>query len=111
MRNFKIGFSLGPLLSIKEIILIARYADEAGGVDSIWIPESWGRESFSTLGAISQVTRKLRLGQLDNKRIFQNPGNHSHGCSNPRQTFEQQDNNWARNKYTRVSYRLAWHGI
>ena len=62
MRNFKIGFSLGPLLSIKEIILIARYADEAGGVDSIWIPESWGRESFSTLGAISQVTRKLRLG-------------------------------------------------
>jgi alkanesulfonate monooxygenase SsuD/methylene tetrahydromethanopterin reductase-like flavin-dependent oxidoreductase (luciferase family) len=31
-------------------------------VDSIWVPESWGRESFATLGAISQITSKVKLG-------------------------------------------------
>lgn len=62
MTNFKIGYSLGPLLSMDEVLAIAKHADEAGGVDSIWIPESWGRETFSTLGAVSQVTRKLKLG-------------------------------------------------
>ena len=31
-------------------------------VDSIWIPESWGREAFSSLGAMSQVTKNVKLG-------------------------------------------------
>ncbi len=31
-------------------------------VDSLWVPESWGRESFGTLGALSQITNKVRLG-------------------------------------------------
>jgi 5,10-methylenetetrahydromethanopterin reductase len=62
MRDFKIGYSLGPLLSMDEVLVIAKHADNAGGVDSIWIPESWGRDTFSTLGAISQVTRKIQLG-------------------------------------------------
>ncbi|MDQ3967775.1 MAG: LLM class flavin-dependent oxidoreductase [Thermoproteota archaeon] len=58
----KLGYSLGPLLSMREILLCAKMADQQENVDSIWVPESWGRESFATLGAISQVTKKVRLG-------------------------------------------------
>lgn len=57
----KIGYSLGPLLSMQEVLGCARLADSAN-VDSVWVPESWGRESFSTLGAVAQVTKKVRLG-------------------------------------------------
>jgi len=62
MKNFKIGFSLGPLLSLDEVLAIAKLADQSGLVDSIWVPESWGRDTFSTLAAISQITRNVRLG-------------------------------------------------
>lgn len=58
----KLGYSLGPLLSMREILLCARMADQQENVDSLWVPESWGRESFATLGAMSQVTKKVRLG-------------------------------------------------
>ncbi|MDQ3948541.1 MAG: LLM class flavin-dependent oxidoreductase [Thermoproteota archaeon] len=58
----KLGYSLGPLLSMKEVLLCAKMADQQESVDSLWVPESWGRESFSTLGAISQITKKVRLG-------------------------------------------------
>lgn len=62
MRVQKLGYSLGPLLSMREILLCAKMADLQENVDSLWVPESWGRESFATLGAISQVTRKVSLG-------------------------------------------------
>jgi 5,10-methylenetetrahydromethanopterin reductase len=62
MRVQKLGYSLGPLLSMREILLCAKMADQQENVDSLWVPESWGRESFATLGAISQVTRKVNLG-------------------------------------------------
>lgn len=62
MRVQKLGYSLGPLLSTREILLCAKMADQQENVDSLWVPESWGRESFATLGAISQVTRKVSLG-------------------------------------------------
>jgi 5,10-methylenetetrahydromethanopterin reductase len=58
----KVGVSLGPLLSSDELVSCARLADASPIVDSIWIPESWGRESFATLGALSQITTKVRLG-------------------------------------------------
>lgn len=58
----RIGYSLGPLLSMCEILLCAKMADQQQNVDSLWVPESWGRESFATLGAMSQVTKKVRLG-------------------------------------------------
>ncbi|MDQ3851355.1 MAG: LLM class flavin-dependent oxidoreductase [Thermoproteota archaeon] len=45
-----------------EILLCAKIADQQENVDSLWVPESWGRESFSTLGAMSQITKKVRLG-------------------------------------------------
>lgn len=58
----RVGFSLGPLLSAQEVLKCARLADEKENVDSVWVPESWGRESFATLGAISQITKRVRLG-------------------------------------------------
>lgn len=61
-QGAKIGYSLGPLLSMNEVLAAARLADQAPSTHSIWIPESWGRESFSTLGAASQVTSRCQLG-------------------------------------------------
>ncbi len=58
----KIGFSLGPLLSTDDLLRCAKMADQHQNIDSLWIPESWGRESFSSLGAISQITKSVRLG-------------------------------------------------
>jgi 5,10-methylenetetrahydromethanopterin reductase len=58
----RLGYSLGPLLSMNEILRCAKMADQQENVDSLWVPESWGRESFSTLGAMSQITKKVRLG-------------------------------------------------
>jgi len=62
MTAKKIGYSLGPLLSMREVLACAKMADSHQSVDSLWVPESWGRESFATLGAMSQVTKKVRLG-------------------------------------------------
>jgi 5,10-methylenetetrahydromethanopterin reductase len=62
MNLERIGFSFGPLLSLNEVIACAKIADQHRIVDSIWVPESWGRESFATLGALSQVTKRVRLG-------------------------------------------------
>jgi 5,10-methylenetetrahydromethanopterin reductase len=62
MTTHKIGYSLGPLLSMQEVLACAREADSHQNVDSLWVPESWGRESFATLGAVSQVTKRVRLG-------------------------------------------------
>jgi probable F420-dependent oxidoreductase len=56
----RVGFSLGPLLSMDEVVKCAALAD--GRADSVWVPESWGRESFATLGAVAQATKKVRLG-------------------------------------------------
>ncbi|HEY1247672.1 MAG TPA: LLM class flavin-dependent oxidoreductase [Nitrososphaera sp.] len=47
---------------MNEAIACAKIADQNRIVDSIWVPESWGRESFATLGALSQVTKRVRLG-------------------------------------------------
>ncbi len=58
----KIGFSIGSLLNIKDSVKFASNIDKKDNVDSIWVPESWGKEAFSTLGAISQVTKNVKLG-------------------------------------------------
>ena len=58
----KIGYNIGTLLSIDQILKFAKKIEEKTTTDSLWVPESWGRESFSTLGAMSQITKKVRLG-------------------------------------------------
>src|SRR6185295_11167199 len=58
----KIGYSIGSLLELKEILEFASIVDKNENIHSIWAPESWGKEVFSTLGAISQVTNKVKIG-------------------------------------------------
>jgi 5,10-methylenetetrahydromethanopterin reductase len=58
----KIGFNPSSLFSTSEVIRFARLADRVPQAESIWIPESWGREAFTMLGAISQVTNRIKLG-------------------------------------------------
>jgi len=62
MTAIKIGYSLGSLLSMKDVLQFSKLADSSKEVDSVWIPESWGREGFATLGAISQLTSNVRIG-------------------------------------------------
>lgn len=58
---FKIGYNPGSLINTEQMLRFSKKADEQGA-HSIWIPESWGREAFSSLGAISQVTKEAKLG-------------------------------------------------
>lgn len=58
----RIGFNPSSLFSTPEVIRFAKFADNVQQADSIWIPESWGREAFSMIGAISQVTNRIKLG-------------------------------------------------
>jgi 5,10-methylenetetrahydromethanopterin reductase len=62
MQSVRIGYNPGSLLSMKEVLLFSKLADRTMDVDSLWVPESWGREAFSTLGAISQITNRVRIG-------------------------------------------------
>lgn len=61
MEINRIGYNIGTLLSIDSILRFARIVEEKQNVDSLWVPESWGREAFVSLGALSQVTKKVRL--------------------------------------------------
>jgi alkanesulfonate monooxygenase SsuD/methylene tetrahydromethanopterin reductase-like flavin-dependent oxidoreductase (luciferase family) len=58
----KIGYNIGTLLSIDSILKFAKQIEEKENTDSLWVPESWGREAFVSLGALSQVTKRVRLG-------------------------------------------------
>ena len=55
------SYSLGSLLSVREVIECARSL-AGSGADTVWIPETWGMECFSMLGAISQALPGPRLG-------------------------------------------------
>ena len=58
----KIGYNIGTLLSLESILGFAKKVEEKTNVHSLWVPESWGREAFVSLGALSQVTNKVKLG-------------------------------------------------
>ena len=47
--------------SAEELLSYARLADRLG-YDTIFVPESWSRDAFTTLGAIAAVTERVRLG-------------------------------------------------
>ncbi len=57
----RLGFSLGSLLSLDEIMecskVLSRY-----NPDSIWVPETWGMECCSVMSALSQITKKPKIG-------------------------------------------------
>lgn len=62
MSPIRVGYNPGSLLSMKEVLLFSKLADRNMNVDSLWVPESWGREAFATLGAVSQITNRVRIG-------------------------------------------------
>ncbi len=45
----------------EEILSYIRAADDLG-YDTIFVPEAWGRDAFTTLGWIAANTRRVRLG-------------------------------------------------
>src|SRR5574340_183094 len=57
----RIGFSLGSLLSINEVLECARILANYEA-DSIWIPETWGMECSSMLSAVAQMAEKPKIG-------------------------------------------------
>lgn len=58
----KIGLSIGTLLKPKQIIEFCSLVEKNSTINSIWVPESWGKEAFSTLGVISQITKYVNIG-------------------------------------------------
>ena len=58
----QIGYNPSSLFNTQDILEFARQLDFKPQVNSIWIPESWGREAFVMLGAIGAITRRIKLG-------------------------------------------------
>ena len=61
MIDVRLGFSLGSLLSVGEILECARVLKDHKP-DSIWVPETWGMECGMMLGAVSQIARTPKIG-------------------------------------------------
>ena len=57
----RIACSLGSLLSVEEVLQCTEIASKTG-IDSIWIPETWGMENFSMLGAVANNTKTQKIG-------------------------------------------------
>ncbi len=57
----RIACSLGSLLSINQILECSEILSKTS-VDTIWIPETWGMENFSMLSAVSNKTKKQKIG-------------------------------------------------
>ena len=57
----RIACSLGSLLSVEQVIECTKMISETK-IDSIWIPETWGMENFSMLGAASSETKTQKIG-------------------------------------------------
>ena len=57
----RIGYSLGSLLSINEVLECAEILSKTNA-DTIWIPETWGMENFAMLSAISSKTTTQKIG-------------------------------------------------
>lgn len=58
----QIGINPSSLFNTQDILEFAKLLDSRPQVNSIWIPESWGREAFVMLGAIASLTSKIKLG-------------------------------------------------
>lgn len=57
----RISYSLGSLLSIHEVIQCTKILSKTS-TDTIWIPETWGMENLSMLGAMAQISSTFNLG-------------------------------------------------
>ncbi|QLH02887.1 LLM class flavin-dependent oxidoreductase [Nitrosopumilus cobalaminigenes] len=57
----RVACSLGSLLTIDEVIQCSEIISNTK-IDTIWVPETWGMENFSMLGAVSAKTRTQKIG-------------------------------------------------
>ena len=57
----RIACSLGSLLSVDEVLQCTELVSKTK-IDSIWIPETWGMENFSMLGAVANNTNTQKIG-------------------------------------------------
>ena len=57
----RIACSLGSLLSVEQVLQCTKIISETE-IDSIWIPETWGMENFSMLGAVANMTKTQNIG-------------------------------------------------
>ncbi len=57
----RLACSLGSLLSVKEVLECSKTISNTK-TDTIWVPETWGMENFSMLGAISARTSTQKIG-------------------------------------------------
>lgn len=58
----QIGYNPSSLFNTQDILEFAKQLDCKPQENSLWIPESWGREAFVMLGAIGAMTRRIKLG-------------------------------------------------
>jgi len=57
----RIAYSLGSLLSVNQVIECSEMLSKTN-VESIWVPETWGMENFSMLGAVANKTPTQKIG-------------------------------------------------
>ena len=57
----RIACSLGSLLSVEEVLHCSKSLSDSK-IDSIWIPETWGMENFSTMSAVASNTDSQKIG-------------------------------------------------
>jgi alkanesulfonate monooxygenase SsuD/methylene tetrahydromethanopterin reductase-like flavin-dependent oxidoreductase (luciferase family) len=57
----RIACSLGSLLSIDEVLRCSEVISKTNA-DTVWVPETWGMENFSMLGAVSAKTTNQKIG-------------------------------------------------
>ena len=57
----RIACSLGSLLSVDQVLECTKILSKTD-VESIWIPETWGMENFSMLGAVANSTTSQKIG-------------------------------------------------
>ncbi|MDC0896648.1 LLM class flavin-dependent oxidoreductase [Nitrosopumilus sp.] len=48
-------------MSVEEVLQCTEVVSKTG-IDSIWIPETWGMENFSMLGAVANNTKTQKIG-------------------------------------------------
>ena len=57
----RVACSLGSLLSIDEVLRCTEIISKTK-TDTVWVPETWGMENFSMLGAVSAKTKSQKIG-------------------------------------------------
>jgi len=60
-NKMRLGYSLGSLLSVDEIISCTNILSNYNP-DSVWLPETWGMEGYSMLSAVSQIAKNSKIG-------------------------------------------------